>query len=276
MRALDASPTYRVTSRHQTCQTSVELFDQAVLSKKGLDVLEKIPKSSAHDTIRVQLKEFIMRAELRPGDKLPSESELAHRLQVSRAAIRESLRSLEAVGIIRVEHGRGRYLRQLDMSAITDTLAYALVLDVRSLEDLLAVRRVLEVGFLQYAVARLTDEDLTALRSIVQAMTTSTAEGRPIAADDMSFHRTLYRKTNNDVLMKILDAFWDLFFHLRDRGALAPGPNEETASFHAQILSAIEAADIGTAKEVLAAHFDDVGEQLAHINSPVAKERAAD
>ena len=97
-----------------------------------------------NQVIQDRLKAFIKENSLRPGDKLPTEAELATEIGVSRTAVREALRGLETLGIIDVQKGSGRYLKKVVFSEIIDDLAYNLELSSANLVDLLEIRAVLE------------------------------------------------------------------------------------------------------------------------------------
>ena len=93
---------------------------------------------------------------LRPGDKLPTEAELAAELGASRTAVREALRGLETLGIFYVQNGSGRYLRKVAFREVSADRAYNLEVSSANLAELLVIRMVLETQFVGEAVAALS------------------------------------------------------------------------------------------------------------------------
>ncbi len=208
-----------------------------------------------------QLKEYILAAGLRAGDRLPTEEELARHLGVSRTAIREALRALEALGIIAVRHGSGRYVQDFSFQPILDNLAYSIFYDVHTFEELLEVRAKLEAGFLEEAIAQMTPETLQELRSIVhrmQEMVEQQAPKEALLEEDIAFHRTLYENVHNALFIKLLDIFWHVQKRLRTRVDHEAEDRWVFVQQHAALVEAIAAGDVTLARERLMAHFQGV------------------
>jgi DNA-binding FadR family transcriptional regulator len=127
--------------------------------------------TSRSELVEQQLREYIVANRLVRGHKLPSEAELSSELGVSRSAIRGGLKSLEAVGVINTQHGKGRFVSQFDSllvrlavkAAIADNLTASRRFDRTSLQEILEVRKTLETGFLSRAASLLTEDDFKAL-----------------------------------------------------------------------------------------------------------------
>lgn len=218
-----------------------------------------------HDKVREQLKKYIIDVGLQPSDRLPSEHQLVKTLGVSRSALREVLRSFEALGLIEAQQGKGRYLRQFDFEPLADNLAYSLILDKTSMSELLAVRRILEVGFLPQAIDMLQEEDIEQLRAIVKGMRSKTRGGETYSADEAAFHRTLFRGVENDLLQKLLVIFWELLQHVSNSGALLPAQSPHIVEYHARIVEVIRRRDVREAQRLLDEHFDDLAYRIRQV-----------
>jgi DNA-binding FadR family transcriptional regulator len=133
-------------------------------------MLSEVQRQPTHESVQERVTAYILGAELRPGDKLPSENELARRLGVSRNSVREALRGLEATGMIEARHGIGRYVKTFEFQSIADHLAYSLTVDLGSIHDLLDVREALELAFLPAAIASATPDQLRDLEAQVATM----------------------------------------------------------------------------------------------------------
>lgn len=235
--------------------------------ERTIDVLETVRQLDLHADIRARLEQFIKERGLGPGDRLPSEHEFVRALGVSRSALREALRSFEALGIIEARHGKGRYLNGFSFGTVGATLGYLLVLDVSRAAELLEIRRALEVAFLPEAAARLTPEDIEELREIVATMRRRRQDGTTVQSDEVAFHTTLFGRSPNTLLQEFLALFWDLLGKVRATGALSPPRAHNVIDLHAEIVDRLAAGDVAAAVKVLHAHFDDLAERLSAIGA---------
>lgn len=225
-------------------------------------MLTALPQLTTHNAVQERVKAYIIENGLKPGDKLPSETVLTRSLGVSRTAVREALRGLEATGMIETRHGVGRYVKAFEFRSIADNLAYSLTVDLGSIEDLLNVRRALEIWFLPEAIAAMTPAKLNDLDAHVAQMRRNLEAGESFEAADMEFHRVLFTGVRNRVLQELLTIFWRLFINLQQQGALPPGNGALTVAYHAAIVAAIREGDVNRAKEVMDKHFEDVKQRL--------------
>ena len=207
---------------------------------------------------------YILDEGLKPGDRLPSENEMARSLGVSRTAVREAMRGLEATGIIETRHGVGRRVKTFEFGNIADHLAYSLTVDLGSIQDLLDVRRALELAFLPAVIGVVTPEQLAALDEHVAGMRAKAAIDLPFGAIDMDFHRELFSGVENRVLQELLATFWRLFLGVEEKGGLPPADQVRTAELHAAIVDAVRARNVTRARGVMDEHFRDVERRLGH------------
>src|SRR5260221_5751240 len=126
-------------------------------------VFTAISTTTRAGLVEQELRDYIITNSLEPGHRLPSESELANQLGVSRTAIREGFKSLEAVGVIDTHQGIGRFVGKFDSSSMAENLAVSLTIDRASLKEILEIRKALETGFLAQAAALLGPEDFEEL-----------------------------------------------------------------------------------------------------------------
>src|SRR5579871_1141095 len=236
----------------------------------------KLVHARKYAEVQRLIRSFIASNKLRDGERLPTEEQIATALGVSRTAVREGLRSLEALGLIEARQGDGRYVRALNFDTIFDELVSSLAYDVPPVIDALDVRRVLEMGFIEQAMGLLTPEDLQALRDTVAEMRRHVEHDDPFFIDeDILFHRILFGRLGNATLLKMLTYFWALFRSLLDRDAIRHKDPMAVVRMHESILHAVEVKDPHAARTMLAAHFADVEARLraaAMLDRPLSDE----
>jgi len=120
-----------------------------------LQRIKPIDVPTMHEELQDRLKEYILANKLQAGDPLPTEAQLADQLGVSRAAVREGLRSLESLGMIYSRRGEGRYVRGFNLDPILENLHYSLLFDTEDAREMIEVREQLEIGFIGAAIAAL-------------------------------------------------------------------------------------------------------------------------
>jgi DNA-binding FadR family transcriptional regulator len=229
-------------------------------------VIERAVVPDLQQFIKRQIKLYIIDGGLRAGDRLPTEDELAGRLGVSRTVVREALSGLEALGIIEVRHGLGRYVREFNFSAILDNLAYSMLFDVHTFEEILDIRQALETAFLPRAIAALSTERLSAMEETLREMERRGAGGVwdvRMMELDMKFHAILYADVGNDLLLKLLDIFWTVHKDLRSH---APYETKDVPGYlrqHRALWEAIAQKNPELAQERLRTHFAGVREWIS-------------
>jgi DNA-binding FadR family transcriptional regulator len=221
-----------------------------------------IETTSRSGLVEQRLREFIVNNKLVPGHRIPSESELSSELGVSRTAIREGLKSLEAVGVINAQHGKGRFVSKFDSGAIADNLAISLTVDRPSLQEILEIRKALETRFLSQAVGLLDEEDIEALDRLVLRMSLKVKEPTTFLQEDIEFHRILFRKLNNRVLLNILEIFWKLFGQVEEGTAHTAEQLTEAVNQHKAIVTALRKGRVSRAEHLLEVHFRDAERRI--------------
>ncbi len=161
-----------------------------------------------------QFREQMRSGKLRPGDKLPSERELARQFQASRNAIREALRTLEVAGFIELQTGAkgGAYCREVDARLIADSMRDVLHLGQITLEHLTQARLWMETIVTKVACERATEEDFAELEANIELGIELMQQGRlqEKVVVNIEFHNILARATKNPVLILNMRLLMDL------------------------------------------------------------------
>lgn len=216
---------------------------------------ETIERRNLSEVVAERIKEFIIDHKLKPGDRLPTEQELADRFGVSRVSTREATKALGFLGIIDAAPRRGLIVGHVDMKRVTNYLGFHLAISDFPTAQLLDARIVIENGALPHVMRQMTNDPTLHARLTEQAARVSRAGDldERIAAD-AAFHRGLLDASG----IKPLLAFHDLMtiFFDRFRRSLARGDWEAGMKQHQQILDALRDGDLKRACDVLASHLE--------------------
>jgi GntR family transcriptional regulator, transcriptional repressor for pyruvate dehydrogenase complex len=213
-----------------------------------------------------RIKEMIVSGELRPGDRLPKEADLAERLGLSRNSLREAVRALSLIRVLDVRHGDGTYVTSLQPEVLLDTVGF--VLDFHrddSVLHLLEVRRILEPTATAMAATRMGDQQLDELGALVGAITTETDIGELIAAD-LEFHRRIAIGSGNPVLASLIESLSGPTLRARVwRGLTQEGAVARTNEQHHAIHQALVAREPELARSWATVHIAGVEEWLRRV-----------
>ncbi len=208
------------------------------------------------------------------GARLPTETELAQRFEVSRGVARESLRSLEERGLVTVRHGIGTTVRPSADWDMFSPEVIAAVLEhqggTKLLGDYLECRRLLEIEAAGLAAQRATAQDLMALSAALERMTATAVEapGSPSAEErfheaDVAFHRAVIQATGNRALGRMTEPVHRALAAARRPLARPEHRLERSLPEHREILAAVAARDPVRAREAMRAHLLTVERYLA-------------
>lgn len=167
------------------------------------------PKKLSEEIVE-QIKSLVTDGQLKPGEKIPSEREMAALLGVSRPSVREGIMKLEAMGLLESRQGGGTYVRSL----ATDTLAplAALIEDnPQLLKELLEVRMGLECFSAFLAAERASEAEVREIGAIVDEMATQAMSGGWSSEVDSRFHYAIATATHNTMQVHLLSSIHDLF-----------------------------------------------------------------
>jgi DNA-binding FadR family transcriptional regulator len=213
------------------------------------------PRVPLYRQAQEQLKRYIEAHNLVAGDPLPSEGVLAVELGISRLSLREATKSLESLGVLEARQGEGIFVKPFTFEPILNNLPYGLFVYGKSLQDLFMVRRGLEAGLIGLVADRVTPADLDALDALVEEMAAQARRGEPIVAPDRAFHLALFRPLDNQLVLRLIELFWDAYYRLRRETHPAPSDPVRVHRIHAAVVGALRSGDREAAVKALDHHF---------------------
>ena len=233
-------------------------------------VLEPIRPKKISEEIVNQIKQLISKGELKPGDRIPSERELATMLGVSRPSVREAIMVLEAMGFVESRQGGGTYVKALTEGSIMNPLAKLVEKrDPELLRSLAEVRMGLESWSAYLAAQRATDADIAEMRRLYRIMEKQAAKGGWSPDVDAEFHYAITAASHNSLQMHVLDSIHSLF-HATIQVALMEFYQQEghvqlLLNHHHDIMEAIAAHDPELARRKMVEHLAMVEEKMAQL-----------
>lgn len=200
-----------------------------------------------------QILGYVESAQLRPGDRLPAERDLAESLGVSRATLAQALVALEVLGVIDVQHGTGAVLIYRPS---TEAVLKELRAHQNRLPDIVEARSTLEVKLAALAADRRTDEDMAGIDAALEVMDQEISVGSRGAAGDALFHQGVTAAAHSPVLAQLMAAIAEMVLETRLESLGQPGRPEQSLASHRNIAEAIRSKDGPRAAEAMAAHIE--------------------
>jgi DNA-binding FadR family transcriptional regulator len=213
---------------------------------------------------------FIRARGYMPGERIPSERELAERFGVSRGILRETLAALEAMRVIQRRPQSGIYLRDVEREASVDLLVLesdlGMPVSSADVKDLNEFRSMLEVQSARLACARRSDQDLTRLDDILATSRARHGAGQSLSEQDAQFHMALCTASGNKLLQRAANSFWLASRARRERYFSEPANGLRSIQQHSALRDAVAAGNATKALEVLDDHLGNVERYwLAHL-----------
>lgn len=237
-------------------------------------MLKAVKRKRIYQDIVAQIRRLLGNGRLKPGDQLPSERELSEMLQVSRASVREAIRSLESMGLVEIRSGEGTYV----VSAV-DTLLSPLAAAIRQQKDavreIFEARRIVEPEIAALAAERANPSQVEKLEAILEEQARQIAEGKTGVEADSAFHSTLAQAARNKVFLRLNDAIVDSLRAARERSLQSHGRPARSLAGHREILKAIRAKDPGRARRAMLAHLEAIEENVLKPQAGRAEQRPA-
>ena len=220
---------------------------------------EAVRRNRVYEEVAKQIERLILK-KLRPGDKLPSERELAELLRVSRGSIRDAIRSLELMGLVEPRQGTGTIVRAVSTESLVNPFANALKRRKELVTELLDFRKMLEPPLAARAATHASAEDISEMEEILQRQEEKQDQGNVASAEDAEFHYSIALASGNSVVLKVIDTLMDLLRETRENSLQVLGRSQKSLAGHRRILAAIKRHDAEAAKAAMRRHIEDVEE----------------
>jgi GntR family transcriptional regulator, transcriptional repressor for pyruvate dehydrogenase complex len=220
------------------------------------DPLRPMTRTRLYEQVVERLRSYVAQAGLSMGDRLPAERDLAERLGVSRASVREAIVALEVQGLVEARHGGGTYLLRDRLQA--EPLE-TLIERRRRLPDILDARDALETKLAALAATRRTGEDLAAIDAALAAMRDAITADERCDDADARFHAAITAAARSPLLAEFMAEIAGQVAESRAESLRQPGRPAQSLRQHERVADAIRAADPAAAGVAMHAHVQSVG-----------------
>ena len=228
----------------------------------------KIKQERLSGSVARELEKMILEGLLQPGERLPSERQLAQQLDVSRPSLREALQKLEASGLVETRHGGGTFIRNAIADGVTAPLADVFLRHPEAALDFIEFRETLDGISAYYAALRGTPDDHKMLDERFAAIEDAHERDDPglEAQRDAEFHIAIAEASHNVILLHVVRGLLELLRNdvIFNRAKLysRPGQRELLLEHHRLIRDAILSGEADKARDAAAAHMHHVDQTL--------------
>ena len=209
------------------------------------------------EEVVARLREMIHRGDLRPGDRLPPERDLAKMLGVSRPTLRAGIRSLAAVGVLNSKQGAGTFVVEADASPALDSNPLRLLASLHgfSSAEMFEARLLLEMAITGLAAERATSDHLAQLAEELAEMFATLNEPEEYLVHDMRFHQTIAAASGNRIITALMNMVVSILFDVRSKTVHRAHDLKESAEMHRQIFRSIREGNTEAARNAMRDHL---------------------
>lgn len=219
------------------------------------DALRPMARPRLYEQVLERLRDYVSDGRLGVGDRLPPERELAQRLGVSRASVKQAIVVLEVQGLVEVRHGGGTYLlrESLEIEPVEE-----LVERKRRLPDVLDAREGMETKLAELAAQRRTDEDMAEIDAALAAMRAEIEDGEIGQDGDRRFHAAVTAAAHSALLAEFMRTIAAEIAESRNESLRQPRRPLKSLAQHERIAEAIRNGDAKAAASAMARHLRTV------------------
>lgn len=233
-------------------------------------------RARAFHSIVQELREDILSGRRQPGDRLPPEQVLSERFQVSRTAVREAVRVLEALGLIEIRHGYagGAFVAELGSAPLMGALQNSLQMGQLDVSELYEARQLFEPSIIRLAADRASPLLVRQLEENVALASQALRSGNDAFAINLQFHTILAHGAGNRVAGLVTQALVEMLERIDREYPTNRGVSRKAVHDHAHLLEVIKEGDGPRAQELMVDHLRDLEGRFARIQDMVSTQRA--
>lgn len=222
--------------------------------KKSL--VTPIQKVDLTEEVIKKMKALMESGELRSGSKLPSERELAEMLGISRPSLRQALKALSVMGILKSQPGQGTFVTDEFLAILSEPLHFLMLLkDNLPFTELFEARTIIETKMARMAAMRASEEDLRIMEQSLGGMKENLDSPKRFVEHEIRFHQAIIDATGNTLLSTVMGILYKLLNNYREKAASVLDDLDEMYECHYKIFEEISKSDPEGAERAADQHF---------------------
>lgn len=234
-------------------------------------VFERIARTDhLHSLVMEQIRLLITEGQLSPGDRLPTEREMAEQFGVSRTVIRDAIKILSGHGILDVRHGSGIFVASVNSQQVIERLSEVVLIEPNSMQSLFDVRVILETASVAWATERASENKFNDLLLLLEESEKIVLGNSTLSDDqlitlgemDNTFHLQICTCANNPVLDLLMKNLLDLLAISRHHSLRIPDRARRSIKEHRAIVNALKSRNSDYSKEAMISHLNSVFESI--------------
>ncbi len=234
------------------------------LAQKHPRLFEPVEQQRTYQNIAERIKKAIFDGEVKPGDKLPPELELARQFHVGRQTIREALRILEISGFITIRVGSngGSIIENTVLSKLGDSFLNAIKMEEVTLNDIAKARLEVERSIIRYVIENAKEEDIEALQQNLRKAKARLNQSLPVTLINVEFHKLLAKASRNPIFVIVMEAIMAFGIEYLSRSNITLGQSRKSYEEHLHIVEAIRSKDGERAARLIEDHIKRLGQLI--------------
>lgn len=228
------------------------------MQERSLSGVEPLKKAGLTEILVSRILGLVTTGNLKPGDHLPSERNLAESFRVSRPTVREAVRALAVLGVLEIRHGGGIVVSQLSATDLLKPLTFFLTLRSTEVDKLYDARQLIEGDIAARASANAGADDIAALEALIDAQEAAIEKPEQYREVDTAFHSCLAELADNEFLARTAQSLNILGLEFRKVASETPSVIKGSIRDHKAIVAALKARDGQAARAAMAAHMQNV------------------
>jgi len=221
-----------------------------------------IPRANLTEEIVKRIISVITDLGMKPGDRLPTEREFVERFRVGRSSVREAIKILNAIGVVRIVAGAGMFVGNGNLSLLAKPLSLGFLRGGRGTAELIEARRLLEVELAGLAAKRASAEEVTSMEDALAEMHAHQKDVERYTESDIHFHLAVARGAHNEVLFDLLETLQHIIRKWIVKSIEEVEGRPSSIHEHVPIYDAISAHDPVRARAAMKEHLEQAGLRL--------------
>lgn len=226
------------------------------MTQSNQRIFNRIEKSTTGGAVREQILEAIAQGMLKPGQRVPTERELAELFQISRPALREGIKSLVFAGILEQQGSGGTYVaKSINDSILQASIQMVSVRDAQKAIEIIEARRAIECELCRLAAERRTEENIAAMEDCLANLAGCTEDNPERAALDFAFHSALGEAAHSSILHSLQTSLSRKILEVMRKSIYVPKVSEAGHREHVAIFEAVRDGIGSEAGKVMYRHL---------------------